>query len=377
MAQEEFQDGGPKAFVECLIPVTACNLRCPYCYVIQENRRTEKIPDLPYDIETIQRALSKKRFGGTCFFNLCGAGETMLPHYTIDIAKALLENGHFINITNNGTISKRFDEIISLFSEEELSRCCFAFSLHYLELKRRKMLDRFFRNVNLVHDAGASILVQLNLTDAYLPYLDEIRETCIKYVGAAPQLAATREETAFPAKKVKLMTSLSEDEYRAAAAPFNSPLFDATMKNFNVKRREFCYNGAWAFELNFGSGRLHRCYYSAYVQDIFKNTEAPITRIPVGNCCNSPYCFNSSHYMALGTVPEVDMPSYVDLRDRPEAGWYQPRMKAFLSHKLSDSNVESSHAEKVFANAFGHMDSLAYNIYASGIRAKRGNEGEQ
>ena len=26
-------------FLECLVPVTACNLKCSYCYVIQEGRR--------------------------------------------------------------------------------------------------------------------------------------------------------------------------------------------------------------------------------------------------------------------------------------------------------------------------------------------------
>ena len=33
-----------KRFFECLIPVTVCNLKCDYCYVIQEHNRLMKMP---------------------------------------------------------------------------------------------------------------------------------------------------------------------------------------------------------------------------------------------------------------------------------------------------------------------------------------------
>lgn len=103
-----------KRFIECLIPVTSCNLKCKYCYVIQEEHRTLKIPKLEYDTKYIGKALSKERMGGTCFFSICGAGETLVPDYTIEIAKELLSNGHYVNITTNGTLNNRFDEIIKL-----------------------------------------------------------------------------------------------------------------------------------------------------------------------------------------------------------------------------------------------------------------------
>lgn len=361
---------GPKAFIECLIPVTACNMRCSYCYVIQENRRQASIANLPCSLEQIKYALRRERFGGICFFNLCGAGETLLPQYTIDIAKVLLENGHFINITTNGTLSKRFDELINRLSRDEMERCSFSFSLHYLELKRLGVTDQFFDNIRKVRAAGASTLVQVNLCDEYLPYIDEIKQLCLKNVGALPQVAATRAEEGFPAKRANLMTKLSSDEYRQIGDSFDSPLFTMTMNNFNVKRKEFCYNGDWAYVLNFESGLLHRCYCSAMVQNILLNPDEPIMKCAVGNKCNSLYCYNSTHFIGIGTIPDIDSPTYVALRDRPEAQWYSERMRAFLSHKLSENNEQYSGARRFATNCMSAIDSVAYNLYGVLTRIK-------
>lgn len=53
-----------KRFFECLIPVTACNLKCSYCYVIQRNNRKHEIARLKYTPEQIGRALRQERLGG-------------------------------------------------------------------------------------------------------------------------------------------------------------------------------------------------------------------------------------------------------------------------------------------------------------------------
>ena len=90
-----------KRFIECLLPVTACNLKCEYCYVIQENRRSGKIPKLKYSPQHMAKALSKERLGGVCYISICGAGETLLPRYIVEIVYELLKEGHYVNITNN------------------------------------------------------------------------------------------------------------------------------------------------------------------------------------------------------------------------------------------------------------------------------------
>ena len=99
-------------FIECLLPVTACNLKCSYCYIIQEGRRKQETFKLSHSPEFIAKALSKKRLGGICYISICGAGETLIPEDSTKLIKAILEEGHYVNVTTNGTLEHRFDEII-------------------------------------------------------------------------------------------------------------------------------------------------------------------------------------------------------------------------------------------------------------------------
>lgn len=362
-----------KKFIECLIPVTKCNIRCSYCYVIQENRREGIVPELDYDLDTMQKAMTKERFGGICYFSLCGAGETLIPEYTIDIAYRLLENGHYVNITTNGTLTKRFDQIIERFPKEYLRRLHFAFSLHYLELVRLKSLDRFFDNVNKMRSNGCSIVVQLNMCDEYVPYLTEIKQICLEKINALPQIAVTRKETKYPKMEIDLHTEHSPEEYIRNGKEFQSPLFDFTLQNFKKKRKEFCYAGDWAYQLNLKTGLLKRCYCSCVVQNIFKNVNKPIFSCAVGKFCNSDYCFNSSHFMSLGIIPELETPSYAGLRNREEGEWYTPNMKEFLSGKLEDSNSKYGITKKAKTLFAGIYDKAAYRAYVNllALRNKR------
>ena len=361
-------------FVECLLPVTACNLKCSYCYVIQESRRAMKIPPLQYSLDTIQRALRKERFGGTCYFSICGAGETLMPDYIVDLVGRILDNGHYVNITSNGTLSRRYQQMMESYPQEQLSRLHFAFSLHWIELKHLNMLDRFFDNVRLVRGHGCSVVVQLNMCDEYMPHLDEIKERCKQEIGAWPQIAATRREDGFPVKRISLYTDRPEEEYIAAGKSFDSPLFDFTIKNFMVRRHEFCYAGDWSYQLNLQTGLLKRCYCSCVVQNIFKNTENAIFKMAVGHACNSLYCNNSSHFMSLGVIPEIDSPSYAELRNRPEAEWYTPEMNDVLSGKLSETNSTYGTMKKLASDVVGLYDKAAYKAYEMLLVARRRKE---
>lgn len=362
-----------KRFIECLIPVTACNMKCSYCYVMQESRREDNVPKLNYSLETISRATTRERFGGTCFFNICGAGETLIPSYTVDLVEVLLNNGHYVNLTTNGTLTKRFDEMLQRFSAEQFGRIQFAFSYHYLELIRLKKLDEFFANVSKVFEAGASVVVQMNLCDDYLPILDEAVSICRERTGAAPQFAATRREEGYPVNRVVYDTELSDAEYAEVGRSFDSRLFDYTVDNFNVRRRgQFCYAGDWSFILNLCTGVMRRCYASCLSQNIFDHPERPIRLLAIGKHCNSPYCFNSSHYLTQGNIPEVDSPTYVEIRNRPEAkcmvegadGWYQEPFKTALSGRLYDANKQYGVLKRALSGMVGIIDSWGFAAYS-------------
>lgn len=350
-----------KRFIECLIPVTACNLKCGYCYVIQRDNRKNKMAQLKYSPEQIGKALSKERWGGVCYFSICGAGETTLQKGLEDIVLEILKQGHFVNITTNGTIGKRLDDIIFKVAGY-VDHLQFAFSFHYLELVHLGLVDTFFENVNRMRDIGASILVQINLCDEYIPHLNEIKRLCIEHVGSMPQVAATRKEER-GLQKIELLTEHTQQEYVNYGKSFNSPLFNFTMKNFNVKRREFCYAGDWSGTLDLSTGILRRCYSSYIHQDIFKNPNEKIRFLAIGNCCGSPFCMNSSHFMSLGVIPEIDTPTYVELRNREEANWYNSTMKEFANTKLADSNDQYSALKKVYSNFVGLCDGVVRKIY--------------
>ena len=343
-----------KRFFECLIPVTACNLKCSYCYVIQRDRRQMKMAEMRYTPEQIGAALTAERLGGVCYFSICGAGETTMQPQIEDIVYHIMKHGHYVNITTNGTVGKQIEKILEQ-NKAYIGRLHFAFSFHYLELVRLNLLEKFFENIQIVKDAGASFMVQINLCDEYVPYLDEIKRLCLENVGAMPQVAATRkEETGL--RKIELLTQMTKEEYINAGATFDSPLFDFTMKNFNVRRREFCYAGDWSGNLDLSTGILRRCYCSYLRQDIFKNPNEPIRFQAIGNLCGSAFCMNSSHFMSLGVIPEVNTPTYAGLRNREDAGWYSDTMKEALSGKLTDTNDEYSPIKKAQSNIVGVAD---------------------
>lgn len=351
-----------KRFIECLLPTTVCNLKCDYCYLIQENRRSMKVIELDYSVHHIINCLTKERMGGVCYFSLCGAGETFIQKECRPLVKGLLKEGHYVNITNNGTMTNELKLLIKSLAGEERKRLHLAFSLHYIELKNKNLLDLFFSNVNYVKERGISFVVQLNLYDKYIEYLDEIKKKCLKELGALPQVALTRKENT--SMNFEILTNLSNEEYFKIGNEFNSELFRFTYENFNKKRKEFCYAGLWSMTLDLKTGILRDCYASIREQNIFKNLDKKIKFKPIGCNCRSRYCINSSHFMALGVIPSLDTPSYCNLRNRIEANWYNKEMKEVLSKQFKDYHKQYNSFERVTINystrVRKYMNSLIY-----------------
>lgn len=339
-----------RMFIDTFVPVSTCTLRCHYCYITQTKKFAEKIPVFKYSPETVGRALSQKRLGGVCHFNICGGGETLLPPQMPGYIRAILEQGHYVMIITNGTVSKRFDEIAT-FPPELLKRLCFKFSYHYLELKKKKLLDLFFGNIEKMRAAGCSFSLELTPSDEAIPLADELKRVAIERLGAPCHITVARDETSPARDKPILSKKLTtrEDYRRFWGEKFLSDMFDYKLSVFGQKRKEFCYAGAWSGYLNLGTGVMRQCYCSFFEQNIFADTEKPLRRVPVGKRCSEPHCYNAHAFLTLGLIPESDSIFYARIRNRVCADgteWLRPEMKAFLSQKLREANREYSAFEK-------------------------------
>ena len=76
--------------------------------------------------QEIRKALSKERLGGTCLFNLCAGGETLLVAEILDVVMELLAEGHYVMIVTNGVLTKRFEEFVK-FDPSLLKNCSLNF----------------------------------------------------------------------------------------------------------------------------------------------------------------------------------------------------------------------------------------------------------
>lgn len=325
-------------FFECLVPITVCNLKCEYCYVIQRENRTMKPATFKYTPEQIGEAFNQKRLGGICYVSICGAGETLIQEEVVDIVYNILKQGHYVNITNNGTMTKNIKKLMS-FPKEYLSRIHFSFSLHYNELVRLNLLDTFFDNVNLVKKCGSSFIVQLNLCDSYIDRKEDIKQVCMDKIGAYPQIAVTRDEECYD--DMKFFTKYSNEEYINFGKEFSSKMFDFGVENIKRKQTQFCYAGKWSYVLNLSDGKLKRCYADWETFDFIENPNAPLPEKPIGIHCSSPYCINSIHFLALGVVPQYKCESYAEIRDREcvdGTHFLNERMNDVLNQKLYDNN---------------------------------------
>ncbi len=350
-----------KGFIDIQIPVDTCTLRCHYCYITQHHLFDAKLPKMKYSAETIGKALSKERLGGLYHINMCGTGETLLPPEMTEIVRAILEQGHYVMIVTNGTVTKRFEEMCQ-YPIDLRRRLGFKFSFHYLELKKREgLMDRFFANIERVRTAGCSFSLEVTPSDELIPYIAELKEEALCRVGALPHLTVARDETN---PKYVLLTKLSREEYVRTWSSFNSDLFDFKISVFLEKRCEFCYTGLWGGILSLENGLLWACNRTLLRKNIFDDLESPIVMRPIGKC-NKAHCHNAHAWLTLGMIPSMDAPVYAAMRDRVDdqgRHWLNDDMRAFLSQKLKDSNVQYSPSKEASIHRIATLSNWVYNI---------------
>lgn len=334
-----------KKFIDCYVPITTCNLRCSYCYITQQRLFSKGIEELPHTPQEIRSALSKKRLGGTCLFNFCAGGETLLSEQTIQIIKELLMEGHYIMVVTNGILTKRLEDI-AIFPKELLQRLFFKFSFHYLELVRLNKLNQYFNNVKLMQQAGCSFTVEMTPHDELIPYIEQIKEVCMNNLGALCHVTIARSDIE---KGTPILSKYGMEEYKKIWGTFNSNFFEFKSSIFGQKRNEFCYAGDWGYYLNLGTGNLTQCYGGEVLQNIFEDIETPFKKKPIGECCSQAHCYNGHAFLTLGLIPELNTPTYAELRNRKCSDgteWLSSDMKRFFECRLVDENIEYSNSVK-------------------------------
>ena len=344
-----------KRFIDCYIPTETCNLRCHYCYITQKRKFNSKIAEIGYSPEYVRQALSKRRLGGVCLFNLCAGGETLLSDDVLPIVKELLEEGHYVMIVTNGTLTKRFDEVIA-WPYEILKRLFFKFSFHYLEMKRLEWIDRFCSNVKKIKNAGISFTVEVTPSDELIPYIDELKHVCLDNFGALCHVTIARDDRT---DGIDILSKYSFDEYKKIWGVFDSELFRFKSSIFYVHRNEFCYAGDWSLYLNLITGRLTQCYCGRCLGNIYEDIERPLLLAAVGKKCTQPHCYNGHAFLTLGDIPELTTPTYAEVRNRicsDGTEWLKPEMEHFMSTKLYESNNEYGIIKKMKMKLYTEKD---------------------
>lgn len=335
-----------RRFIDVLIPSPTCNLRCHYCYVPHDIKSNKASP-FCFKAKHIGRALTKRRLGGVCHFNICGVGETLIPREIVDITREILRRGHYVMIVTNGTISGRFRQF-ARFPKELRSRLGFKFSFHYLELVKRGMLEIFFDNIDLVKQSGMSFSVEITPSDELEPHIKEIKKVCSERVGALPHLTIPRNNRV---PDIVLLSRHSMEDFMKIWEEFDSEMLRFKKSTWGIKRHEYCYAGAWSGLLNIGSGLLLACYGSKITQNIFEDLKKPINFVAVGKGCSLPHCVNSHAFLTLGNIPKING-VYANIRNRKNENdgseWLNRKMKRFLSRRLENYNKQFSVLSKLW-----------------------------
>lgn len=316
-------------FICVVVPTTACNLRCSYCYLRCYKAKPVGLDCVKYSPAQFRRALSRKRLGGVCLFNFTANGETLLYPQMIEYVRELLEEGHYVEVVTNATIESAFASLAS-FPKELLSHLMMKCSFHYQQLRERGLLDLFFKNVRMIRDAGASFTVELMPHDEILPFRDEIRNLMIKEVGAPCHLTVGRDAAV---STLPILTHMPIDEYRKAWSLFDSKLFEYKLSVFGRKQTGFCYAGEWMGVVNLATGVMSQCYCGIKSFNIFSSLDKPLPFTAIGAMCREPHCYNAHAWLTFGCIPDSPAPYYDEMRNRVcEDGseWLKPQVKSFF-----------------------------------------------
>ena len=327
------------------IPTSICNFRCEYCYLAQRDEHYQGVqPKFKYSPEDVAKACSKQRIGGLAYINFCADGETLLTKNIDEYIRLLAKEGHYIEIVTNMTVTPVIDKILN-WPKELLKHIEFKASFHYLELKKRNLLEIYAKNVQNAWKAGASVNIEITPSDDLIPYIEEVKEFSLKYFGALPHLSIARNDTT---NKIEYLTNLSQEEYNQTWEQFDSEFWRFKKTIFGKYQNKYCYAGKWSAYVDLTTGIATPCYCGLTLGDVFANPDKPFPESPIGKC-GVAHCYNGHALMTLGLIPGNTSVRYGDIRDRQRddgTNWLQPELKDFFNGKLEENNDELSMVNK-------------------------------
>lgn len=297
----------------CEIGSCACNINCSYCYVDFQDPKLKYNMHFSHSVSFIMKALSRKRLGGRAFFNICGEGETLLKHGFIELVHGLLEEGHYVGIITNGTVTPKLKELLA-FPEDMKERMLIQFSCHYLELKRQNMIDVYFDNVNLVRNGGVSVCTTMPGSDEYLPYKDEIKKIALDKTGFLPVISPIRAESkqgqGFPHG-----SKLPWNEYMDIWDDFGSrsiEIRNETLGKFTGQ----CYAGINSGWINMETGELRSCIPGEHVDNIYTDISSKIRFWEQPHSCGEGYCSHNGMFLSGRENQSVTLPTWYEMFSR-------------------------------------------------------------
>ena len=243
------------------------------------------------------------------------------------LAKAVVVNGHYMNITSNGTFSTGIQNILS-YCKEYTSQILFSFSLHYNELQQKKLLDKFVSNVNLVKKFGASYIITLVLNKQYYKKIDEIKKFTITNFNHLPAVFIGRIGTT---SKIDCVNN-NIHEFIQYGKSFSSQLFSFCIRHFANLNERRCNAGKYTFILDIQTGLCKPCYHiNSNTFNIFDNTQSIHYANNSIKCKQN--CVNNAHFIALGSCPNEEK-QFTYYSIRKDNGIFSSNMKEFLDQKL-------------------------------------------
>lgn len=236
-----------------------------------------------------------------------GSAETLLVEPIIPFVHGLLGYGHIVTIVTNATLTERIKELVNV-REEYRKNLIVKASLHYLELKKRNLLNVYFDNLKYIIESGVSCYPFITISEEYLPYIDEISENCQAFLGIKPQCSPCIEVNDSDSiwYHSRFKPEITDELLKKLDNAFDTRIFSEIVKNRELNPQEhFCYAGLWSFGVDFATGKMSKCHNVPLEKNFYEDKELELKE-PIACSCGIESCCLQYNFFAEGLIPDYN-----------------------------------------------------------------------